>query len=140
MKWKSGYKYQLVEDVQFKIPIQPGMPIQCGPFIHLRADGLLTVKAGYAWDGCSGPTWDDATNMLAGLIHDALYQLMRNGMLPIDVFKPMADQLLYDIMVSEAERLGKVMCIYKPRAWMYKLAVEKFGGLALKNPKQVFEV
>ena len=42
----------------------------------------LCVTDGYPWDGCSGPTIDTKNSMRAGLVHDGLYQLMREGKIP----------------------------------------------------------
>lgn len=139
MKYKDGYKYQLLDKlISYKLPIQTGQELFCDDFLQITKGGVLFIKKGYAWDGCSGPTWDDKTNMRAGLIHDALYQFMRNNLLPRDTWKPIADQVLYDIMCEDAEALGKIMWIYKPRAWYYKLAVEKFGYNATTTPKKVY--
>lgn len=137
MKYKSGYKYQLYQDEYFSIPIQPGQPcdgasiFSCGPFLQLTPDGLVTIRAGYSWDGCSGPTWDDKTNMRAGLYHDALYQFIRNDVLPEDPFREMADKILKD--TCKADGMNSI------RAYYYHLAVRKFGGAAVQNPKDVLE-
>lgn len=133
MRYKAGYKYQLYTDFKIKIPVQPGQGIfETGPFITLSSSGELYIKAGYAWDGCSGPTWDDDTNMVAGLVHDALYQLIRNGVLPDDPFRKVADGVL------------KALCLENGmnsiRAWYYHLAVRKFGSAAVQNPKEVLNV
>ena len=60
------------------IPIRPEKPIET-PFLSLSTTGVLHIKAGYAWDGPSGPTIDRPRKhvMRGALIHDALYQLMR---------------------------------------------------------------
>lgn len=44
--------------------------------------GCITAKKGYRWDGCSGPTIDDDTNMRAGLFHDIWYQAMSEKLIP----------------------------------------------------------
>lgn len=80
IKYKSGYKYQLAEDYQCRVQIQPGTNI-FSLYIELTADGRLTIKKGYAWDGPSGPTVDTKNFMRGSLIHDALFQLMREGKL-----------------------------------------------------------
>ena len=38
----------------------------------------VVAKANYAWDGPSGPTIDTPKSMRASLIHDALYQAIRD--------------------------------------------------------------
>jgi hypothetical protein len=45
-------------------------------------NGVLTVAAGYAWDGPSGPTLDTPATMRASLEHDVFYQMIRAGDLP----------------------------------------------------------
>ena len=81
IKYQKGYKYRLFKQVTVKVAIFPEDSVVTS-FIKMSTDGILTIKKGYSWDGCSGPTWDDKTNQRAGLIHDALYQLMRLGMTP----------------------------------------------------------
>ena len=63
MKYKKGYKYQLVEDEVTKTDII-GYSFDT-KFIRLTLVGVLTVKAGYAWDGASGPTIDSPSSMRA---------------------------------------------------------------------------
>ena len=134
--YKAGYKYQLHKPYSIPIPIQSGQPVVgntflCGPFLELSPDGQLLIKSGYAWDGCSGPTWDDKTNMRAGLVHDALYQFIRNRILPEDVFRPMADTMFKQICLEDG------MCSL--RATLYYTAVRKFGGNAVQKPREIME-
>jgi hypothetical protein len=77
IRYRSDYKYQLAEEYKISISIKPKSNIET-EFIDLDTDGNLTVKNGYAWDGPSGPVKDTDENMRASLVHDALYQLMRN--------------------------------------------------------------
>ncbi len=78
--YRSGYKYQLAKAYSIGINIKPGKDIKT-KFIKLDRTGKLTIVGGYAWDGPSGPVVDTKENMRASLVHDALYQLMRNGKL-----------------------------------------------------------
>jgi len=91
--YKSGYHYQLVEDYIVDIPIKPKQDISTY-YISLSTAGRLTVWFGYCWDGPSGPTWDTRTFMRGSLVHDALYQLMREGHLNPDIYRIQADDLL----------------------------------------------
>jgi hypothetical protein len=59
--YKSGYKYQLVEDYTLKTSII-GLAVVT-QFINLTTDGLLTIFKGYCYDGASGPTVDTKTSM-----------------------------------------------------------------------------
>lgn len=73
------YKYQTTVDVVLYVGIF-GYSIETAYF-KLTRDGVLLIKAGYMWDGCSGPTWDTKNTMLAGLGHDCLYQILRESLL-----------------------------------------------------------
>jgi hypothetical protein len=74
IRYRSGYKYQLVDASSVEVNIRPAAQIDTD-YIALTADGLLTVKKSYAWDGPSGPTIDTKNFMRGSLVHDALYQL-----------------------------------------------------------------
>jgi hypothetical protein len=80
MKYRGKYKYQLAKDEQFQTSFRPLVDIYTTRIL-LNAKGLLTILEGYAWDGISGPVIDRDTNMHGGLKHDALYELMRKGLL-----------------------------------------------------------
>jgi hypothetical protein len=81
IKYRSGYKYQLAEGKIFKVGYR-NQPIddRTDSFLNLDAQGNLTIYKGYAWDGASGIP-DTRWNITASLVHDALYQLLRNGAL-----------------------------------------------------------
>lgn len=81
IKYRDGYSYQLVEDYTVQTVIHPQQDIR-SDFILLSTKGELAIKKGYAWDGPSGPVLDVPEFMRASLVHDALYQLMREGLLP----------------------------------------------------------
>lgn len=100
----KGKKYQLVSDWWVETPIinqaarwfAPDTDAGVLPKIELTTLGKLIIRAGYAWDGPSGPTWDTSDFMRGSLAHDALYQLMRTGALAQSARKA-ADQLLFDL-------------------------------------------
>ena len=75
----DDYKYELLRDVYSWCGL--GEHAFSSEFMELKRDGTLIVKKGYRWDGCSGPTWDTDNTMHGGLIHDVLYQAMREGLL-----------------------------------------------------------
>lgn len=88
--YKKGYKYQLHETYQCRVDIEIPETIRVGLFLILESPlpgdahvgtSLLTIRAGYAWDGASGPTLDTKKTMRPSLVHDALYQLIRSGKL-----------------------------------------------------------
>ena len=114
----GGYKYQSRNDMVFQTYIYPDTDIVTD-LIILRRDGWMWVSKYFAWDGCSGPTWDDATNMCAGLAHDAIYSLMRMGLLPMS-FRPAADSELHRLMMRDGA--------HKIRADYYRWGVNQFAG------------
>lgn len=117
MKYKSGYKYAVFEDCSRALGFAPVRDIVFD-YWEFRTDGTMTLKKGFMWDGASGPTWDDSTNIEASAFHDAGYQAIRHGLLPAS-YKPLFDKLLMDIMIEKgASRF---------RAWYYYQAVSKFG-------------
>lgn len=89
--YSSGYKYQLEKDFITEVEIF-GESLTSS-FIELRPDGYLLIRKGYAWDGPSGPAIDTKDFMRGALIHDALYQLMREYGLNRD-YRPVADTIM----------------------------------------------
>ncbi len=118
IRYRSEYKYQLAESYAIKIPIRPKDDIETD-FINLDTDGNLQIKNGYAWDGPSGPVIDTDENMRASLVHDALYQLMRNKELSTRTHRKAADQLFKDICKDDG--------VSNFRASVYYKALRKFG-------------
>lgn len=93
ISYKKGYKYQLVEKYSTEIPIEPDSDIE-SDYIVLSTKGNIIIKKGYAWDGPSCPTIDTLNFMRGSLVHDALYQLMREEMLEKYMYRKPVDQLL----------------------------------------------
>lgn len=126
IKYRSGYKYQLADDYKIRLNwyenyIQHANPIAT-EYINVDLWGLMTIKRGYAWDGPSGPTLDTHTGMRASLVHDALYQLIREGFLTPDrkYYKYNADLMLYKICREDG------MDWFRATYWYY--AVKWFGA------------
>ncbi len=118
IRYRSDYKYQLAEGYEMTISIKPKSDIKT-EFIDLDTDGKLTVKKGYAWDGPSGPVKDTVENMRASLVHDALYQLMRNKELSTRTHRKAADQEFKDICKADG--------VSNFRASVYYKGLRKFG-------------
>lgn len=100
IQYKAGYKYQLVVPYLIQTQVIPDAPVDL-PFIAMDAAGMLMVKAGYAWDGPSGPTLDTPEFMRGSLVHDALYQLMREGHIDRNTARPIADALLKQLCIED---------------------------------------
>lgn len=86
----------------------------------------LEIASGYAWDGPSGPAIDTDTFMRGSLVHDALYQLMREGKLS-SKYRKRADELLRTICLEDG--------MNPFRAWYIYHGVRLFSGYAAKERK-----
>ena len=126
MKYRSliGYKYEVLKDEHINLP-----EIRCrGWNEYISLDhSLLIIKARYAWDGPSGPTFDTPSFMRGSLAHDALYQLIREGKLNKS-YRKAADQVLRRICLEDG--------MSKFRAWYVYKAVRMFGGFSAKPRKK----
>jgi len=122
-KKRLKYKYILVDDCYYKTGVQVKKPGDYN-YLLITETGDLTVKKGYAWDGPSGPTIDTKNFMRASLIHDALYQLMREK--KIDQQQRLkADQVLRNICLECG--------MSRFRAWLVFNAV-RFAGAKSARP------
>lgn len=98
---------------------------------HYRLQkNVLEIKAGYAWDGPSGLTWDTANTLTPSLVHDVLYQAIREGHLPkrrrFD-----ADLEFYQLLCGRSRGwFGEL------RAFYFFIGVRLFGGSSIMPKKQ----
>lgn len=120
--YKAGYKYQLAQDYTVEIGLL-GYEIDT-EYISLTITGRLTIRKGYAWDGPSGPTIDTLSFMRGSLVHDALYQLFREGVLNRWEWRKFADKLLYKHCREDG--------MYAWRAWWVYWALRIAGGSSAK--------
>ena len=117
------YKYQLMDDYISVINLKPKNDIKT-PFIELTAGGQLTLKKRYAWDGPSGPTIDSRSFMRGSLVHDALYQLMREKYLDYKEHRKYADEILRELCLEDG--------MPSVRAWWVYQAVRLFAEIAAR--------
>lgn len=122
--YTEGYLYQTEENFEWSTGIKPIAP-GGNRFVTMGHDGVLFVKAGYAWDGASGPAINTKSFVRASLVHDALYQLIRLGVVATDD-RVTADRLLRDILIKDGARWEAVRA-----QWVYA-AVRWFGGTYMK--------
>lgn len=111
IKYRSGYKYQLASDYVVQLDFAPKKDIQT-EFINFNVLGVLTVKKHYAWDGPSGLTIDTKSSMRASLIHDALYQLLRDRKLPPSRRKD-ADEVLHKTGLEDGMFRWRISAWYR---------------------------
>ncbi|NOZ53139.1 MAG: hypothetical protein GXP08_08360 [Gammaproteobacteria bacterium] len=130
IEYKKDYKYQLFKEYTTNIQIKQDNDIKTN-YIKLSPEGIIVIKKGYAWDGPSGPAIDTLNFMRGSLVHDALYQLMRNDELDKVKFKDSADRLL--------QRMCKEDGMSSLRAWGVYQALKYTGNKAThsKNKKPV---
>jgi hypothetical protein len=131
IKYRAGYKYQTAEDYTIQTGIIPPGPIDNIAFLSLSETGELWIRCGYAWDGISGPTFDTESTRRGSLVHDALYQLMREGYLDPAIYKEQADRLFCRICVEDAKwpRLAKARAAFDYQGL-------RIGGWAATQPRQ----
>ena len=143
IKYRKGYKYQLAKDYETKIGIILGYPI-ITDFICLYATGYLVIKKGYAWDGASGPGIDTKNILRGSLVHDAIYQLIRQG-LNLG-FREQADKELKRIFLEDSWEINKKKKFSRTRqkcsevrAWWVYRAVRGFAKEAAlpENRKKI---
>lgn len=137
LHYTKGYKYQTEKDYLFNIALPVGDSIgnwgenRLRFFIYNPVTKNLIIKAGYAWDGPSGITKDDETNLRASLEHDVLYQLMRLSILP---------QSFRSIVDAQFDKTAKEDGMGRFRRWYYRRFLKRFAGFAAnpKNKKKIY--
>jgi len=128
----NGYKYELTKGYIHGGVNIPGM---VGNDYVVLDNGYLLIRKGYAWDGASGPTIDTKTSMRGSLVHDALYQLMREKMIGLN-YREEADKELHRILLEDG--------MLKFRADYWYWFVRKFAkssAIREKHPRgEVIEI
>jgi hypothetical protein len=87
-------KYVLTEMYYDKLKFGAPSDIDAGYCIFTKG-GALCINAGYEWDGPSGPAIDTDNFMDGSLVHDVLYQLMREGYLKRTPYRLYADNEMF---------------------------------------------
>ncbi len=119
---RRKYKYTLVENYNYKTTIIPENKIVT-EYLELDVDGSLIIKAGYAWDGATKFP-DLKTIMRGSLVHDALYQLMREGKLK-QSDRDASDRIIEEISIDAGMSKWLTDKVYK--------AVKLFGKSSASN-------
>ena len=88
------------------------------PYMWLCRD-YVQIREGYAWDGPSGPTFDTENSIRASLLHDAIYQAIREKLIP-PRNRRIADAEFRDVL--RADGMDFI------RRWVWWIAVRLFGG------------
>jgi len=122
IKYRSleGYKYETLKTYQIKTDIILDKFVDNG-YIRL-VHGNLIIRNRYAWDGASFIIRDTDNIMEGSLVHDALYQLMRLGLIDRDKYRIVADKLLYDMCIKKGMSKFRAWYIYRGLRWFGKKA------------------
>lgn len=126
IQFQEGFLYQATHDAIYPVKLYPPKDIET-KFVSLSTTGILRIKAGFAWNGVSGPTINRNSNRRGGAFHDALYRLRRFGLLDfmsLEEFRRIADETLREIWIADG-------------MWAWLAAVEvtllnKFGTYAAR--------
>ncbi len=86
----------------------------------LTNDGWLVIFEDYPWDGASGPTIDSKSSIRGSVVHDALYEMLRLGLLPHDPCFHLANLELRKILIEDG------MWVWRANVWFRM--VERFGS------------
>lgn len=127
-----GSWYQLTENCVVPLQFCPPNNIT-SEFIEFLTSGVLTMRSGYAWDGASGPTVDTDNSMVGACVHDALYQLTREGLLSQE-YRKQADEELRRICIEKG--------MSEIRADMWYAGVRSCGedSASPENRRKIYEV
>lgn len=121
----AAWKYRLRAPYEHQTALHPTAMLTVGDsWVVLFPSGLLCLRAGYTWDGASGPTIDTKNWFRASLVHDGLYQLMRENLISKD-HRRYADDLMRQILRTDG--MNPIRAYY---SW---LAVRWFGGYCLRT-------
>ena len=123
-KKRIEYKYTLHAPYQYETGIKD--VYFANNYLLLDLDGNLTIAQNYTWDGPSGPAIDTRNFMRASLVHDALYQILREypDMEHRKRFRKKADNVLRTICNDEDMFWFRSTYVY--------YAVRLFGGSRAK--------
>lgn len=125
----KGYKYSLYFPYTLNVGIK-GYTIYT-EYLTLLPDGTLTINNGYNWDGPSGPAIDTLDFMRGSLVHDVLYQLIREKSLPSE-YKSVADKLLKELCLEDGMSEIRANYVYA--------GVNVFGKHSCEAGSQVSDV
>ena len=119
LHFKAGYKY-ITSRYFTHITSVVGFEAE-NDFIALGSGGDIHIKKCYAFDGPSGPTIDTDNSMRGALVHDALYQLMREKLIPITC-REAADRTFYNTLREDK------MCYIRAQAWLKTVRLVSAGA------------
>lgn len=127
---KVQYKYYLEETVSVQTSVRPAQSAIVPGYIFLGVDGKMIIYRRYAWDGITNGV-NFKSNRVPGLVHDATYQLIREGLIDLSL-KAQSDKDLRDMMIAEGS--------WKFVANFFYFCVSKFGNAFATKRKKIYTV
>ena len=124
-------KYVLDETFKTIIPFKPSKEIITS-YARLDVDGYLEIYSSYEWDGASGPTIDTDNTMDGSLVHDVLYQFLRErrfgskNWIQRSMLRHQADKCIYTMLVDDG------MSKFRAGYWYLSLRVAGFPCIRSK--------
>ena len=109
ISYRKGYKYQLAK--KYTIPTGIVGHDIVEKYFGMNNAGILTIKAGYAFDGASGGI-DTPSFMRGSLVHDVLCQMIAEKLISTNRQKA-ADELLRSICIEDGMSRLRAWWVYK---------------------------
>ena len=127
MKYKSGYRYKTDEEYSCVLPFISYDAKQISIWVSF-VDDRLVIANGYAWDGAStGLPWTPKKWIRPSLVHDAIYQLIREGQLPMER-RVDADAVFHQLLLEN--RVNYIVALFA------YAAVRLFGNYFLRKGRK----
>jgi len=96
----NKYRYQLNGDYRLFCYEELGKEKQIITKYITAYHGFINIRHGYCWDGATG-AYNNQSIIRASLIHDAIYQLIREGVIKYHPHKKKGDKLFYDLCIED---------------------------------------
>ena len=140
--YTTDYKYRTSESIAVLLPLLPEKELcSDAKMISMLREGLLFISAGYSSDGPSGPTIDTKSFMLGAFVHDALYEMLRQGKFDsVEVKDHKGNILSHEDIRKISDMALRDICLIK-KMWPFRAkyivypAVRK-GGLSSATVKR----
>jgi hypothetical protein len=141
----GGYNYQTKKRFEIQTSLRPERTVYIWAkdgeywFAKLATDGKLIVEAGYSWDGMRGIP-DLKYFMVGSLVHDVLYQMLRQESLD-QSFREQADDELRKIIINVSKTKNFVTKAFlKVSAETIYIGVRKFSEKYARKRKEIINI
>jgi len=131
IKYRRGYKASLWDAYTVQLTHEDlfGHTVDHRLF-KLTTAGWLTIREDYPSDLASGPTIDTPSSIRGAFVHDALFEMMRIGLLPQSCFHA-ANVELYRILLEDG------MWSWRAKLWLWTL--DRAGYAAAKPREELIQ-